>query len=64
MYMEDKEQMRKIGNRWALGFVGLGVFTFFGNFALSVGFAVSGERMTRTLRNMAFRAMVSLTPER
>ncbi|CAN0534517.1 unnamed protein product, partial [Scytosiphon promiscuus] len=50
--------MRKIGNRWALGFVALGVCNLFGHIALSTGFAVSGERLTRTLRNMAFRAMV------
>lgn len=54
--------MRKIGNRWAMGFVGLGLLTCLGNIALSYGFAVSGERMTRTLRNMAFRAMVSALP--
>ena len=51
--------MRKIGNRWALGFLGLGICTMLGNLALSVGFAVSGERMTRILRNMAFKAMVT-----
>lgn len=50
--------MRKIGNRWALGFLGLGICTLLGNLALSVGFAVPGERLTRTLRNMAFKAMV------
>lgn len=57
--MPDKEEMRKIGNRWAMGFVALGFCTLLGNIALSLGFAVSGERMTRKLRNMAFRAMVS-----
>ena len=30
-----------------------------GNFILSTGFAVAGERMTRSLRKMAFEAMVS-----
>eukprot|EP00752_Nemacystus_decipiens_P011582 g10286.t1 len=58
MYLPDKEEMRKIGNRWAMGFVALGLCTMLGNVALSLGFAVSGERMTRKLRNMAFRAMV------
>ncbi len=58
MYLEDKDEMRKIGNRWALGFLGLGICTLLGNLALSVGFAVPGERLTRTLRNMAFKAMV------
>lgn len=50
--------MRKIGNRWALGFVGLGLAALVGNFILSTGFAVAGERMTRSLRKMAFEAMV------
>lgn len=54
--------MRKIGNRWALGFVGLGFLNLVGNMALSTGFTVSGERLTRTLRYMAFEAMVRLTP--
>ncbi|CAM9323468.1 unnamed protein product [Pylaiella littoralis] len=58
LYLEDKDEMRKIGNRWAMGFVALGVCTLLGNLALSTGFAVSGERLTRTLRNMAFEAMV------
>ena len=51
--------MRTIGNRWALGFVGLGVCALIGHIALAAGFAVSGERVTRTLRSMAFKAMVS-----
>ncbi|CAM9784749.1 unnamed protein product, partial [Ectocarpus sp. 12 AP-2014] len=58
LYLEDTEQMRKIGNRWALGFVGLGFLNLVGNMALSTGFTVAGERLTRTLRYMAFEAMV------
>lgn len=51
--------MTKVGNRWALGFVGLGLAALFGNVILSTGFAVAGERMTRSLRQMAFESMVS-----
>lgn len=51
--------MRKIGNRWAMGFALLGLCTCLGNLALAAGFSVSGERLTRTMRNMAFEAMVS-----
>eukprot|EP00904_Undaria_pinnatifida_P011955 jgi/Undpi1/7890/HiC_scaffold_24.g10362.m1 len=58
LYEEDVDRMRKIGNRWALGFVGLGICALIGHVALATGFAVSGERVTRTLRNMAFKAMV------
>ncbi|CAN0560241.1 unnamed protein product, partial [Ectocarpus sp. 12 AP-2014] len=58
LYREDVDEMRTIGNRWALGFVGLGLIALVGNFILSTGFAVAGERMTRTLRKMAFEAMV------
>ena len=50
--------MQTIGNRWALGFVGLGLCALVGNVILSTGFAVAGERMTRSLRKMAFEAMV------
>ncbi|CAN0457327.1 unnamed protein product, partial [Ectocarpus sp. 12 AP-2014] len=59
LYREDVDEMRTIGNRWALGFVGLGLIALVGNFILSTGFAVAGERMTRTLRKMAFEAMVN-----
>lgn len=62
LYLEDTDEMQRIGNRWALGFVALSVCTMLGNLALATGFAVAGERMTRTLRNMAFNAMVSLSP--
>ncbi|CAN0540202.1 unnamed protein product, partial [Ectocarpus sp. 12 AP-2014] len=58
LYREDIDEMRTIGNRWALGFVGLGLTALVGNFVLSTGFAVAGERMTRSLRKMAFEAMV------
>lgn len=58
LYKEDTDEMRKIGNRWALGFVGLGFCALIGHVTLAAGFAVSGERVTRTLRNMAFKAMV------
>lgn len=50
--------MREIGNRWALGFLGLGLSALLSHFILSTGFAVAGERMTRSLRKMAFKAMV------
>ncbi|CAM9703395.1 unnamed protein product, partial [Scytosiphon promiscuus] len=58
LYRPDTDEMRRVGNLWALGFVGLGLAAFVGNFILSTGFAVAGERMTRTLRIMAFEAMV------
>ena len=58
LYREDTDRMRTIGNRWALAFVGLGLCALLGNFILSTGFAVAGERMTRSLRKMAFEAMV------
>jgi len=58
-YLEDTDEMTRIGNRWALGFVGLGLAALLGNFILSTGFAVAGERMTRSLRKMAFESMVS-----
>lgn len=58
LYEPDTDRMTTIGNRWALGFVGLGFCALIGHFMLSTGFAVAGERMTRSLRKMAFEAMV------
>ena len=58
LYREDTDYMQTVGNRWALGFVGLGLCALLGNIILSTGFAVAGERMTRSLRTMAFEAMV------
>lgn len=51
--------MRRVGNLWAIGFVYLGLCALIGHIALATGFAVAGERMTRTLRTMAFKSMVS-----
>ena len=59
LYNPDTDEMRRIGNSWALGFLGLAVCAFVGHVILATSFAVAGERMTRTLRNMAFKAMVS-----
>ena len=59
LYNPDTDEMRRVGNSWALGFLGLAVCAFVGHVILATGFAVAGERMTRTLRNMAFKAMVS-----
>lgn len=50
--------MRRVGNLWALGFLGLAVCALLGRLALETGFGVAGERLTRVLRNMAFEAMV------
>lgn len=58
LYRPDTDEMRRIGNRWAVGFVGLGFCALLGNLILSTGFAVAGERMTRSLRKRAFEAMV------
>lgn len=60
LYNSDTDEMRKTGNLWALAFVGLGICAFVGHVTLATGFAVAGERLTRTLRNMAFKAMVSI----
>lgn len=58
LYNPDTDEMRRIGNRWALAFVGLGLCALVGHVTLATGFAIAGERLTRTLRNMAFKAMV------
>lgn len=58
MYNPDADEMKRISNRWAIAFVGLGVCALFGNLAVACGFSVTGERLTRTLRNMAFESMV------
>lgn len=57
-YMEDKNELRRVGNLWALGFVGLALCALGGRAALETGFGVAGERLTRSLRNVAFKAMV------
>lgn len=58
MYDDDLDEVRRVGNLWSLGFVGLALCAFSGNIMLALGFSVAGERMTRTLRNMAFNSMV------
>lgn len=58
MYNPDTDEMRRIGNRWALAFVGLGLCALAGHLSMAAGFSVAGERLTRTLRNMAFNSMV------
>lgn len=58
LYKEDKDELRRVGNLWALGFIGLALCALCGRLALETGFGVAGERLTRTLRNMAFNAMV------
>lgn len=60
LYNYDTDEMRRVGNLWALAFVGLGICALIGHVTLAIGFAVAGERLTRTLRNMAFKAMVSM----
>lgn len=64
LYITDTDEMQRIGNRWALGFVGLGICALIGHVTLATGFSVAGERLTRTMRNMAFKAMVNNADKR
>ncbi|KAG5181118.1 ATP-binding cassette, sub-family B, member 1A [Tribonema minus] len=57
-YEPDPAKMRETGNWWALGFVFLALAAFCGHIALAWGFATSGERMVRRLRESAFTAIV------
>jgi ABC-type multidrug transport system fused ATPase/permease subunit len=50
--------LRKTGNNWVLGFLGLAGGAILGYLLLGWGFATAGERMTRRLRQSAFEAIV------
>ncbi|KAG5184894.1 ATP-binding cassette, sub-family B, member 1A [Tribonema minus] len=57
-YLPTSAAMLNQGTSWVLGFVGLAGTTLLGNLMLATGFATSGERMTRRLRAMAFKAII------
>jgi ATP-binding cassette, subfamily B (MDR/TAP), member 1 len=50
--------LRRTGNNWVLGFLGLAGGAILGYLLLGWGFATAGERMTRRLRQSAFEAIV------
>ncbi|CAM9148636.1 unnamed protein product [Choristocarpus tenellus] len=58
LYKEDIDDMRREGNLWSISFVCLAVVAMVGQISLAAGFAVAGERLIQTLRNMAFKAMI------
>lgn len=48
-------QIERTGEKWALAFVGLGALAVIGFASLSYGFGIAGERLTRRLRQIAFK---------
>lgn len=48
-------QIERAGEKWALAFVGLSALAAIGFASLSYGFGVAGERLTRRLREIAFK---------
>mmetsp|Transcript_14361 Transcript_14361/g.20338 ORF Transcript_14361/g.20338 Transcript_14361/m.20338 type:complete len:1250 (-) Transcript_14361:58-3807(-) len=57
-YITDKDKMRDVGFKWTAGFVGLAGLAIIGYIMLTTGFAVSSERLTRRLREMAFESIL------
>lgn len=49
------KQIRESGERWAMGFVALAALALVGFGSMSYGFSVAGERLTRRLRENAFK---------
>jgi hypothetical protein len=56
-YLPTADAITAEGTKWVLGFVALAVVNMMGYLMESYGFATSGERMTRRLREMAFKAV-------
>ncbi|CAG8553074.1 9962_t:CDS:10, partial [Ambispora gerdemannii] len=57
--LDDLPTLRKESNFWAGMFVLLGLVAFIGNFLNLCCFSLSAERLTRRLRDMAFRAIMA-----
>ncbi|CAM9371348.1 unnamed protein product [Chrysoparadoxa australica] len=57
-YTTDFEQLRRDANEYAIYFAVLGAAAMVGHTMLAYGFAVAGERMTRKLRAMCFKAFL------
>ncbi|CAM9873859.1 unnamed protein product [Hapterophycus canaliculatus] len=55
LYSEDADEVRSVGEKWSLGFVGLAVVAIVGHCAMAYGFSVAGERLTRRLREIGFK---------
>ncbi|KAG5193165.1 P-loop containing nucleoside triphosphate hydrolase protein [Tribonema minus] len=57
-YLPTASQIQDKGYDWVLAFVGLAASTVVGHVIEALGFAVSGERLTRRMREMAFKAIL------
>jgi ATP-binding cassette subfamily B (MDR/TAP) protein 1 len=58
LFSTDPDFIREQGDKWILGFVGLAVAAMIGCLMNAGGFAVSGEKMVRRLRQMTFSAII------
>ncbi|CAM9429594.1 unnamed protein product [Ascophyllum nodosum] len=58
LYGTDADKIRKLGETWSLGFVALAIVALVGHMSMSYGFSVAGERLTRRLREIAFKAIL------
>ncbi|CAN0102225.1 unnamed protein product [Pylaiella littoralis] len=58
LYATDPDKVREVGEKWSLGFVGLAALAVVGHCSMNYGFSVAGERLTRRLREIAFKAIL------
>ncbi|CAM9999696.1 unnamed protein product, partial [Laminaria digitata] len=58
LYSTNVDTLREVGEHWSLGFVGLAVVAVVGHCCMSYGFSVAGERLTRRLREIGFKAIL------
>ncbi|CAM9430112.1 unnamed protein product, partial [Ascophyllum nodosum] len=58
LYGTDADKIREMGEKWSLGFVALAIAAVVGHTSMSYGFSVAGERLTRRLREIAFKAIL------
>ena len=58
VFFRPPQQLRDGANFWALMFLVLAIVSFFTNFTQIVGFTTAGEKLTRRLRDLCFRAML------
>ncbi|CAN0289073.1 unnamed protein product, partial [Ectocarpus sp. 12 AP-2014] len=58
LYATDPDKVRSVGEKWSLGFVGLAAVAIVGHCTMAYGFSVAGERLTRRLREIGFKAIL------
>ncbi|CAM9430402.1 unnamed protein product [Ascophyllum nodosum] len=58
LYGTNADKVRETGEIWSLSFVALAIVAVVGYTSMSYGFSVAGERLTRRLREITFKAIL------